>query len=191
MNASTNNSIHEVTLATQVIHFWFDELEPKQWWIKDPKLDKLIQTRFGLTMKAAASCELSNWRSSPLGRLAEIIVLDQFSRNVYRNTPAAFSQDPLALCLAQQAIVTADDQQLVGNQRKFLYMPFMHSESKFIHQQSIRLFSSAGLEDSLDSALQHKSIIDRFGRYPHRNAILGRESTLEESVFLKQAGSSF
>ena len=113
----------------QVLDFWFEELTPKDWFRKDTDLDRTIVARFGETLSAAARCECWHWRETPSGRLAEILVLDQFSRNVHRNTPAAFAQDPLALALAQEAIAAGDDARLSTPQRIFVYMPFMHSES--------------------------------------------------------------
>ncbi|MEL0066626.1 MAG: DUF924 family protein [Gammaproteobacteria bacterium] len=176
---------------TDVIDFWFTELTPQQWFAKSDELDQLCRDRFKTTLDAAALCELSDWRATPLGRLAEIIVLDQFSRNIYRDTPQAFSQDPLALALAQEAVQHGYDKQLNDDQRGFLYMPYMHSESMLIHEQALVLFEQAGQESKYPFEVRHKEIVDRFGRYPHRNAILGRESTAEEVLFLEQPGSSF
>lgn len=174
-----------------VLAFWFDELEPKQWWKKDAALDQRIERRFGTLLQAARQCELWTWRETPHGRLAEIIVLDQFSRNIHRDTPDAFAADPLALALAQEAVSAAADQPLEAIQRSFLYMPYMHSESASIHVVAEQLYRDNGLADNLDFELRHKAIIDRFGHYPHRNAILGRRSTEEEEAFLQQPGSSF
>ena len=174
-----------------VLNFWFNELTPQQWWVKDDKLDAEIKQRFAALHTKAARCELFDWRIAAKGRLAEIIVLDQFSRNIYRGTPQAFTQDSLALALAQEAISLAADKALSPVECSFLYLPFMHSESALIHQVAVSLYSTPGLEKNLDFEIQHKNIIDRFGRYPHRNAILGRESTTEELVFLQQPGSSF
>jgi uncharacterized protein (DUF924 family) len=174
-----------------VLDFWFEEIKPKQWWVVDENLDKEITRRFGELHRQASVCELVSWRTQADGRLAEIIVLDQFSRNIYRNTPQAFLQDSLALCLAQEAVEQNIQAQLNDTQRSFLYMPFMHSESKFIHQQALELFSEPQVKSNLNFELRHKAIIDRFGRYPHRNEILGRESTMEELEFLKQPGSKF
>ncbi|RDE25353.1 DUF924 domain-containing protein [Motiliproteus coralliicola] len=175
----------------QIIEFWFEEIEPSKHWIKDAEFDQLIDNRFGDVHAAAAQGELYRWRQEPRGRLAEIIVLDQFSRNIYRDQAAAFGCDAQALVLAQEAVAVGDDQQLEPTQRTFLYMPFMHSESALIHQQAVELFQQPGLEDNYSFELKHKEIIDRFGRYPHRNAILGRESSAEELEFLTQPGSSF
>jgi uncharacterized protein (DUF924 family) len=174
-----------------ILHFWFDELTPKQHFVKDAALDETIRARFGDTLVAAAKCELFGWRATPEGRLAEIIVLDQFSRNVYRDTPRAFAQDALALVLAQELVASAQDRRLPAAQRVFAYMPYMHSESALVHSQATELFSQPGMENNLDFELRHKSIIDRFGRYPHRNAILGRSPSAEELTFLSEPGSSF
>lgn len=177
--------------AEAVLSFWFEELEPAQWWRVDPALDEGLRARFGALHASAAVAELSAWRTTARGRLAEVIVLDQFSRNLFRGTPRAFACDPLALALAQEAVAAGVDGELPPPERAFLYMPFMHSESARVHAQALQLFSALGLQDSLASELQHKAIVDRFGRYPHRNQILGRPSTEEERVFLAQAGSRF
>ena len=174
-----------------VIDFWFKEVTPQQKWKKDSAFDQMLKVRFLTLHKAAANCELFAWRSSSLGRLAEIIVLDQFSRNIFRDSPEAFSQDSLALCLSQEAVACNAMQMLDTEQRSFLYMPYMHSESRLIHQQAVQLFAEKGMENSYEFEVRHKEIVDRFGRYPHRNAILGRTSTQEELDFLQQPGSSF
>ncbi|MFC1750088.1 DUF924 family protein [Pseudomonadota bacterium] len=179
------------TNAQAVISFWFHELETKQWWIKDKSLDELITQRFEDIHASATAGELYTWRDTPEGRLAEIIVLDQFSRNIFRNTSRAFSYDGMALVLAQEAIHAGCDKALSPTHKAFLYLPFMHSESSLIHQRATELFNQPGLEDNYDFELKHKMIIDRFGRYPHRNKIFGRESSPEELVFLEEPGSSF
>jgi uncharacterized protein (DUF924 family) len=175
----------------EILHFWFEELTAKQDFVKDAALDEAIRTRFGDTLEAAAKCELFAWRATAEGRLAEIIVLDQFSRNVYRDTPHAFGQDALALVLAQELVASTQDRSLPEAQRVFAYMPYMHSESALVHAQATVLFTQLGIEGNLNFELRHKAIIDRFGRYPHRNAILGRTSTEEELAFLAEPGSSF
>jgi len=180
-----------VTTAKDVLHFWFNELEPKQWFIKDLNLDAQMKARFGETHHAATLGELEIWRQTAEGRLAEIIVLDQFSRNLHRDTPLAFAYDGMALVLAQEAMALSADQEVTFEHRNFFYMPFMHSESAAIHKKAVELFSKPGAEYSYEFELKHKAIIDRFGRYPHRNAILGRASTAEEIEFLKQPDSSF
>lgn len=118
-------------------------------------------------------------------------MLDQFSRNVYRDTARAFAQDALALALAQELVASGQDRSLPTAQRVFAYMPYMHSESALIHEQALELFAQSGMENNLDFERRHKAIIDRFGRYPHRNAVLGRTSTPEELDFLKEPGSAF
>ncbi len=177
--------------AQPVLDFWFVELTPKQHFAKDVALDAMIAERFGATLESAARCELFAWRDSPEGRLAEIIVLDQFSRNVFRDTPRAFAQDPLALALAQELVASGGDCAIPIEQRSYAYMPYMHSESLTIHDEAMRLFNQPGLERNFDFEKRHRVIVERFGRYPHRNAILGQESTEEELAFLKEAGSSF
>jgi len=176
---------------SDILHFWFTELTPKQHYAKDVALDEAIRTRFGATLEAAARCELFAWRATPEGRLAEVLVLDQFSRNVYRDTARAFAQDALALALAQELAASGQDRSLPLVQRGFAYMPYMHSESALVHSQATLLFSQPGMEDSLRFEQRHQEIIHRFGRYPHRNALLGRESTPEELVFLSEPRSSF
>ncbi len=177
--------------AQNILDFWFNELTPKQHFVKDAALDDAMRTRFGATIEAAARCELWHWRTTPEGRLAEIIVLDQYSRNVYRDTPRAFAQDSLALVLAQELVASGQDATLPPAQRAFAYMPCMHSESALVHQQAVALFSRLGDENNLSFELRHQAIITRFGRYPHRNAILGRASSVEEIAFLAEPGSSF
>ncbi|MGP7972347.1 DUF924 family protein, partial [Proteus mirabilis] len=140
---------------------------------------------------SASRAELASWRESIEGRLGEIIILDQFSRNIWRDTPKAFSQDNMALILAQEAIRLPEYLTLTPVKRKFLIMPFMHSESQKIHQDAIALFSQLNDDDTYQYELRHKEIIDKYGRYPHRNEILGRTSTPEELAFLQQPGSSF
>ena len=177
--------------AEAVLHFWFVELEPRDWWRKDPALDQRIASRFGALLETAATGALAEWRTTPRGRLAEIIVLDQFSRNIHRGSAGAFTNDALALRLAEEAVAAGADLELPVEERRFVYMPYMHSESAAVHETALRLFATPGLEKNLDFERRHKAVIDRFGRFPHRNALLGRESTAEEIEFLKQPGSSF
>ena len=177
--------------SAEVISFWFEEISPKAWWKKDPEFDSLVKHRFLSCHQAANAGELYHWRESPAGRLAEIIVLDQFSRNIFRDTPRAFSSDPLALVLAQEAVARGADREIPVGRRSFLYMPFMHSESLAMHELALDLFKADGMKDNLDFEHRHMDIIKRFGRFPHRNRILGRESTREELEFLQQPGSAF
>jgi uncharacterized protein (DUF924 family) len=169
----------------QVLNFWFKELTPKAWFEKNVQTDQFIRDKFSVTLERAKKGELFNWRNQPEGRLAEIILLDQFSRNIHRDSPEAFSADPLALVLAQEMVLLELDKKIPLEQRSFIYMPYMHSESKLIHEEAVKLFSQKGLEYNLDFEIQHKKIIDLFGRYPHRNKILERTSTPEELEFLK------
>lgn len=180
-----------MTTAHHILDFWFREIEPAFWWKKDAAFDELIRHRFGEVLSQAILCECYAWRSTAQGRLAEIIVLDQFSRNVFRDTPGAFAQDPMALALAQEAVAAGVLHTLSPDERNFLLMPYMHSESRLIHEQAETLFKAYAPEGNYQFELKHKVIVDRFGRYPHRNAILGRESTAEEAEFLKQPGSGF
>lgn len=168
-----------------IIHFWFKDLTPEDWFAQSVATDSLIKTRFGSLLEEAKKGELFSWRESALGRLAEIIILDQFSRNIYRNTPQAFEADPMALVLAQEMVKQGHDKELSVEMKAFAYMPYMHSESKIIHEEAMKLFSIQGLEYNLKFEIEHKEIIDRFGRYPHRNKTLGRDSTESELDFLK------
>jgi len=173
-----------------VLHFWFEETSPQQWWQHDPAFDQAVRVRFAELHAAASRAELWTWRETAPGRLAEIIVLDQFSRNLHRDDARAFVCDPLALALAQEAVRNSVDLQIAPERRAFIYMPYMHSESQRIHAAAVELFRGRA-PVNLDYELRHKAIIDRFGRFPHRNAVLGRTSTAEEIAFLKQPGSSF
>jgi len=165
-----------------VLKFWFEQLGKKNWFKKSESIDTLIRDQF-LTLHAqVASCEMWRWRDEPLGRLAEIIVLDQFSRNMFRGQSESFAFDSLALALAQEAVSCGADRSLSDDERVFLYMPYMHSESAVVHERAVELFSKT---KNLQYELRHKDIIDRFGRYPHRNAVLGRESTQEELDWMK------
>ena len=180
-----------MTTYPEIINFWFEKIKPENWWKKDEDFDQAIRDRFLDVYERAAKCELFEWRQDALGWLAEIIVLDQFPRNMFRGTQQAFNTDPMAVILAQEAVANQVDNELTETQKSFLYMPLMHSESRLIHETAVDLFSQPGLENSLDFEKKHKAIIDRFGRYPHRNAILGRISTDEEVDFLNGPESSF
>ena len=174
-----------------ILDFWFSPETQPNWFAKSDQFDQSLKEKFGDILEQASKAELWSWRKNADGRLAEILVLDQFSRNIFRDTPRAFTQDSLALALAQEAISQDLDKQLSPDQRSFLYMPFMHSESKLIHEFALKLFQRLGNPENLEYEIKHKIIIDRFGRYPHRNQILGRESTEEELSFLTQPDSSF
>ena len=174
-----------------VLSFWFDDIEPSKWWVKDVEFDNFIVDKFLTIHEQANSCELFEWRKSAKGRLAEIIVLDQFSRNMYRDSPKAFLSDKLALALSQEAISLGKHLELNQIERSFIYLPYMHSESLKIHDVAVELYKSNGIDANLEFEIKHRDIIKQFGRYPHRNIILNRKSTDEEVEFLKQAGSSF
>jgi len=174
-----------------ILAFWFEQTPSEQWWKVDPAFDALVRERFlGLVNQAAAG-ELHAWRANAKGRLAEILVLDQFPRNIHRGTPGAFACDPVALVLAQEAVAAGALAELTPTERSFLLLPYMHSESRRIHEVAEALYREHAPPTNLDFELRHKAIVDRFGRYPHRNRILGRESTPEEIEFLTQPGSSF
>lgn len=179
------------TSVQDVLDFWFEELSPSDWFSGGESIDKRIVDRFSGLHASATKGELYAWRETSLGRLAEVIVLDQFSRNIGRNSALAFASDAMALVLAQEAVAGEFDKALTTQQKSFLYMPYMHSESLVIHEQAVELFSQEGLEHNLDFEFKHKVIIERFGRYPHRNEILGRSSSEEEIAFLQEPGSSF
>lgn len=175
-----------------IIDFWFSDATRSNWWSKDSGFDQMIRDRFETIYQSAVSGELAEWRETALGRLAEIIVLDQFPRNMYRDQAAAFANDHLARQLTHDAVAAGADEELATEQRSFLYMPLMHSESPSDHEIAVELYASdSGLADNLKFEHLHKGIIDRFGRYPHRNEILGRISTPAELEFLNQPGSSF
>ena len=177
--------------AQKVLDFWFDKQTQPFWFVKSDEFDKILSDEFADTLRQASLGELDTWRDTMQGRLAEIIVLDQFSRNIYRDTPNAFAQDGMALVLAQMAIRLPEFADLSESERHFLLMPYMHSESAVIHEQAVELFGRYVNDNALDFEMKHKVIIDRFGRYPHRNAILGRMSGDDELAFLQEPNSSF
>ena len=177
--------------ARPVLECWFGELTSRDWFRKNDALDAMLRERFSPLLEQALACELWEWRECAAGRLAEILVLDQFSRNIHRDTPRAFAGDALALALSQQAVAAGDLEVLPVTWQPFLIMPWMHSESSVVHEEATRLFQRPGLEENLRYERLHADIVRRFGRYPHRNAILGRTSSAEEVAFLQQPGSSF
>lgn len=170
----------------EVLEFWFEELDEKMWFQSTDQLDEEIQVRFGATHRQAAAGELWEWRETVEGRLAEVIVLDQFSRNIHRGRSEAFASDGMALILAQEALRHKAIYDLETKQRAFLYMPFMHSESLVIHEVAMTLFKEKGMESFYKYEKEHRDVIAMFGRYPHRNAVLNRPSTKKELEFLKQ-----
>ncbi|HKX99434.1 MAG TPA: DUF924 family protein [Steroidobacteraceae bacterium] len=177
--------------SAAVLRFWFGESGSEAWWKPDPAFDATIRRRFAAVYERAILGELFAWRAKPEGRLAEIIVLDQFSRNLFRDSARAYAQDLAALALAQEAVAAKAHLSLEPVQRAFLLLPYMHSESREIHAVAEKLFREFAPPENHDFELRHKAIVDRFGRYPHRNEVLGRASTAEELEFLGQPGSSF
>ena len=179
-----------------VLDFWFGQ-PPKNWFRKDAAFDATIRARFGATIDKAVSGGLREWdRQGPAGTLARILVLDQFTRNAWRGTPAAFAGDALALAAALVLVESGGDQALTPQQRAFAYMPFEHAEDPAMQQRAVDLFTQLaaqhdGLTDTRDYACRHRAVIARFGRFPHRNAILGRPSTPDETAFLAEPGSRF
>lgn len=171
--------------AQAVLDFWFGELKPEQWWKQDDDVDRAVVARFSDLYDTLADAVPREWLGSPQGRLAGVIVLDQFPRNMFRNDPRAYDTDGAALRLADETIEMGWDAHIEAEKRAFLYMPFQHSEDAGVQRRSVELFSALGNEDNLDFAIKHKDIIDRFGRFPHRNDVLGRESSEAEVEFLK------
>jgi uncharacterized protein (DUF924 family) len=189
--------------ARAVLDFWFgapgsatDGKARTEWFRKDDAFDREIERHFGPLMERALAGGLRAWGADPRSALARILLLDQFTRNVFRDTPGAFAGDALALEATQAMVARRADEALVPRERAFAYLPFEHAEDRAMQDESLRLFArlaaaAEGFEGSLDYAQRHHAIIARFGRFPHRNAILGRRSTPEEIAFLQQPGSSF
>jgi uncharacterized protein (DUF924 family) len=186
--------------AAEVVDFWFGSTAPTQareaWFRKDEAFDALIRARFGPRIEQALAGGLLEWDATPHGALARIVVLDQFTRNVFRGSARAFAGDALALAAARAAVARGDDHRLVSVMRPFVYLPFEHAEDAAAQAESLRLFGALAdahpeQADLLEWARRHAAVIERFGRYPHRNALLGRVSTPEEAAFLREPGSSF
>jgi uncharacterized protein (DUF924 family) len=189
--------------ALAVMDFWFGrhgdrgrDTPRRQWFEKSDAFDEQIRNRFGMLIPRAIAGELQAWSAEPEGAVAHILVLDQFTRNVYRGSAQAFAGDARALAAARALVEAGTDRKLPGVQRQFVYLPFEHAEDIGAQQESLRLFAQLEAEapevgDVLVWAQRHHDVIARFGRFPHRNAALGRTSTAEEIEFLKQPGSSF
>jgi uncharacterized protein (DUF924 family) len=177
---------------TDIVDFWFIETEPKQWFIKSEPFDRLIAERFATTVCQAQKGERDDWAQQPTSCLALILLLDQFTRQIYRDTPQAFASDAKALALSQAADQKGWVQNSQNmNHRRFLLMPMMHSEDLAVQKASLPLFATYTDESTLGFAQRHCDIIEKFGRFPHRNQTLGRQSTTAELAFLQQPGSSF
>ena len=177
--------------TAEVLEFWFKDHGPTDWFAKNPDLDAQIRDRFGALHAAASRGDLDDWAETAKGALALVVILDQFSRNLHRASALAFANDARALKIAKSAIAKGFDQSLSEPQRVFLYLPFEHSEDARDQELSVKYFASLADKLYVESAKQHKAIVDRFGRYPHRNAALGRASTPDEIAFLATPGSSF
>lgn len=184
----------------EVLAFWFGDGDEhgryrRAWFVKDTAFDEAIRSRFLGLHEQALQGSLARWLEAPASTLALVIVLDQFSRNLFRNSPRAFAGDATALAAARRALDRGDDRSMLPVERLFLYLPFEHSESPDDQRRSCELMRTLSglpdLGDVYEFALRHREIIERFGRFPHRNAALGRESTPEEVEFLKTPGSGF
>lgn len=169
--------------ADDVLKFWFVDHDRSHWFGGGPAFDAELTEKFGDTHAAVARGEAWRWRATTDGRLAEIIVLDQFSRQIHRGTPLAFASDPTALVLAQEAVAARHDLAVPPERRMFFYLPYMHSESLLIHEESLRLHKALGIEEGINYELAHQDVLRRFGRYPRRNEALGRASTPEEAEY--------
>jgi len=180
-----------MTSADDILNFWFVEHGEADWFGGKPEFDAVLAERFTETHAAVARGEAAWWRATPSGRLAEIIVLDQFSRQLHRKRPEAFAADAMALRLAQEAVGVGDDMRVEPRRRMFLYMPYMHSEDLAVHDKAIELFTALGDEETLKFEVMHRDCIARFGRYPRRNAALGRVSTPAEIEYINSGDGMF
>jgi len=171
--------------VTEVLHFWFDEIGEAQWFAKREDIDARIRERF-LSLHQRLVATDSGMASTPRELLAAVLVLDQFSRNVFRDTPRAFAADPLARSLSRSAVRQRFDAALQAHERLFLYLPFEHSENREDQTLAVELIARLGNEEWTRDAIAHQVIIDRFGRFPHRNAILNRHSSADEVALLRQ-----
>ncbi len=174
----------------EVLHFWFDEHTSDDWFGGKAEFDEKLEQRFYDLHAQVALGEAWSWRVSSRGRLAEILVLDQFSRQLYRGDARAFASDGMVLVLAQELVASKEDMSLSDDERMFAYMPYMHSESLPIHEEAVRLFTALGNEDNLKFEIAHRDTIRRFGRFPKRNEALGRTSTKEELAYINERKDS-
>ena len=173
----------------EVVRFWLGQSE-KVWFSADPAFDAEVLSRFAGLVERAQAGRLDDWAESPEGALALVILLDQMTRNIHRDRPEMFAADGKALAVAKQAIAQGFDEELPKHKRRWLYMPFMHSEDLADQERSIELFTRSDISKSIPFAVDHADIIRRFGRFPHRNVILGRQTTREEAAFLAGGGFS-
>ncbi len=190
MNTGSPRGERQPGWVQEVLNFWFCELDGADWFSQDDEVDEQIRERFVSLHEQLAGSEAGEFSGArPL--LAAVIVLDQFSRNLFRDSPRAFAADPLARKLARRAVDKQLDINLDPTERYFLYLPFEHSENREDQALAVRLISQLGNSEWTKYALGHKALIDRFGRFPHRNATLGRESTAEEIVAMDEPMGSF
>ena len=184
-------------LATDILDFWFGDRTGArgEWFRKDPHFDAAIRDRFGAAVEAALRGAYTEWTAPPHGALALVLLQDQFTRNIFRATPRMFAGDARALAVAEAAVAAGFDAALGPHERSFLYLPYEHAENAAVQERSVALFARLAADTGLDSPLEwaqrHAAVIRRFGRYPHRNEILGRASTPEETAFLAEPGSRF
>jgi uncharacterized protein (DUF924 family) len=191
MTAQPANQAANQSWVSEVLAFWFTELGRKAWFRKDAGIDGAIRGRFAHLIDEINARPVEESILSPDQALASVIVLDQFTRNIYRGTPRAFAYDELARGIARLAIAVGLDQRIPADRRIFLYLPFEHGEALADQYRSVELISSLGDDEYTRYAEAHRDVIERFGRFPHRNEILGRMSTLEENAFLEEPGSKF
>jgi len=197
--------------ASDVLATWFEGVSATdlgsasgRWFRKDDAFDAMLRARFGGTLEAAARGELGGWCSSPRGSLAFVVLCDQFSRNVYRGTARSFALDPLALAMSSATRARGEQTELTVPEQVFLTMPLMHSESLVLHDEATAAFATilalaeqhvrslvSYVKNTIEYEKKHRAILEQFGRYPHRNALLGRDATAEETTFLEQPGSAF
>jgi uncharacterized protein (DUF924 family) len=175
----------------EVLEFWFDPASQAHWFEPDAAFDRAVRARLGDLQRRAAAGELDDWQSSAKGCLALCILLDQAPRQLFRGEPRAFATDAKALAVAKRALAEGFDRGLPTLQRQFLYLPLMHSERLADQEQCVALFEAEDLRDKLHHAIEHAEIVRRFGRFPHRNAALGRASTADEEAYLRQGGKQF
>ncbi|VAW16316.1 hypothetical protein MNBD_ALPHA12-1062 [hydrothermal vent metagenome] len=176
--------------AEKIIDFWFVKHNRDHWFGISEQFDSELRENFFDLYKKVAAGEADHWRTTPLGRLAEIVVLDQFSRQFFRGKSAAFACDRMALVLAQHLVATGGDKSLTQEQALFAYLPYMHSESLVIHKEAVRLFEQLGNENNLLFEIEHRDVLARFGRFPKRNKALGRTSTDEELAYIAERDGS-
>ena len=182
---------HEIYESKSIISFWFTQLQPKDWWSKNQELDRIIRLKFGVTLKQGAKGLLANWRAEPLGRLAEIIVLDQFPRHIYRDRGEAYTFDRQAQSCCLMALDDKAHISLSARENTFLLMPLIHSEEMELQRSGVELLRSYGTKSAHESAMRHLEVIKKFGRFPHRNSSLKRKSTKAEKIYLSSPGSRF